>query len=72
MPIRQKAIGSKWVFKIKYLVDDSIKILKAHLVAQGFLQIHKIDYTKIFVLTIRQELLKIFLAIVTILGIMVL
>ena len=48
------------MFKVKYQPDGSIKRFKAYLVAQGFSQVHKIDYIEKFVLTIRQKLLKIF------------
>ena len=44
LPDNQKAISSKWVFKVKYNSDGSIKRYKARLVAQGFSQVHGIDY----------------------------
>lgn len=62
------AIGCKWVFKVKYNSDGSIEKYKARLVAQGFCQIHEIDYTETFAPTIRRESLRIFLAIDTMLG----
>ena len=36
LPSRQKIIGCKWVFKLKYYPDTSIKRYKARLVAQNF------------------------------------
>lgn len=63
-----KAIGCKWVFKVKYNPNGSIERYKARLVAQGFSQVHEIDYTKTFAPTIRRESLRIFLAIAAILG----
>ena len=68
LPYNQKAIGCKWVFKVKYNPNGSIKRYKARLVAQGFSQVHGIDYTKTFAPTIRHELLRIFLAIAATLG----
>ena len=53
---------------MKYQADGSIKRFKARLVAQGFSQMYRIDYTETFALTIRRESLKIFLAIATMLG----
>lgn len=57
------------MFKVKYNSDGSIEKYKAKLIIQKFFQVYKIDYTKIFTLTIRHESLKIFLAIATILEI---
>ena len=51
------------MFKVKYNFDGSIERYKARLVAQGFSQVHGIDYTETFLPTIRRESLKIFLAI---------
>lgn len=68
LPYNQKAIGYKRVFKIKYNPNSSIKRYKTRLVIQKFFQLHGIDYIKIFAPTIKYELLKIFLAITVILG----
>ena len=38
-------MGSKWVFRTKYLPDGSIKRLKACLVAKGYTQVLGLDYT---------------------------
>ena len=51
------------MFKVKHQADISIKRFKACLIAQGFSQVHEIDFIEIFPPSIRQELLKIFLAI---------
>ena len=33
----KKAVGSKWVFTLKYKLDRSLKRYKVRLVAQGFI-----------------------------------
>ena len=60
------------MFKVKYHLDDSIERYKGLLFTQGFLQMHGIDYTETFAPIIRQELLSIFLAIATLLGMIIL
>ena len=54
---------------MKYNSDGSIERNKTRLVAEIFSQIHEIDYTETFAPTIRCESLRIFLAIATMLGI---
>ena len=68
LPNNQKEIGYKWVFKVKYNLDGSIERYKARLVAQRFFQVHEIDYTETFSPTIRCKSLRIFLAIIAMLG----
>jgi hypothetical protein len=51
LPAGQKAIGSKWVFKIKRNADSSVEQFKACLVAQGFSQRPGVDFTETFVPT---------------------
>jgi hypothetical protein len=44
LPAGRKAIGSKWVFKIKRNADGSVDCYKACLVAQGFSQRPGVDF----------------------------
>ena len=53
---------------MKYNSDDLIKRYKVRIVAQGFYQVHGIDYTETFAPIIRRESLIIFLAIAIMLG----
>ncbi|GKB23181.1 putative RNA-directed DNA polymerase, partial [Tanacetum coccineum] len=48
LPVGRKAIGSKWVWKIKYKSDGEIERYKARLVASGFNQREGIDFDETF------------------------
>ncbi|RVW23158.1 Retrovirus-related Pol polyprotein from transposon TNT 1-94 [Vitis vinifera] len=63
LPLGKKAIGSKWVYKIKYNSDGSIKRCKVHLVILGNKQVEGIDYNETFVPTAKMVIVQLFLAI---------
>ncbi|CAJ2628272.1 unnamed protein product [Trifolium pratense] len=48
LPSDRKAIGCKWIFRVKENPDGSVNKLKARLVAKGFLQKAGFDFTEIF------------------------
>ncbi|KAH9651461.1 protein kinase domain-containing protein [Citrus sinensis] len=48
LPNGKKAIGSRWVYKIKYQSDGTIERYKARLVAKGYTQTEGIDYHATF------------------------
>ena len=41
-------VTSKWIYKIKHVVDGSLEKYKARFVARGFSQKEGIDYEEIF------------------------
>jgi len=48
LPPGRKAVGSWWVYSHKYDENGQIACHKAHLIAQGFMQIEGLDYTNTF------------------------
>ena len=48
LPIDQRAIDIKWIFKRKTDADSSVTTYKARIVAKGFRQVQSVDYDKSF------------------------
>ena len=63
LPVGRRAIGCKWVFKIKRRADCSIDRYKARLVAKGYSQLYGIDFTETFAPVVRFSSLRAILAI---------
>jgi transposase InsO family protein len=63
LPPGRKAIGSKWVFKIK--LDENGKIIrrKARLVAQGFSQKFGVDFDEVFAPVVRSSTFRLLISV---------
>ena len=62
LPKNQKAIGLKWVFKVKKDPDGNIVKHKARLVAKGYAQIQGVDFEEVFAPVARIETVRVLLA----------
>ena len=62
LPPGRKAVGSKWVFKIKVSADGSVERYKSRVVAQGYSQRHGQDYDETFSPVIRPECVRTIIA----------
>ena len=62
LPPKQKAIGLKWVFKIKKDPEGNVVKYKACLVAKGYTQRHGVDFDEVYAPVARIETVRVLLA----------
>ncbi|GJZ96499.1 retrotransposon protein, putative, ty1-copia subclass [Tanacetum coccineum] len=48
LPLNDKTVGSKWLFKKKADMDGAVHTYKAHFVAKGFIQTYGVNYEETF------------------------
>ena len=58
LPYGAKAIGLKWVFKLKRNADGTINKFKARLVAKGYVQQYGVDFDEVFAPVARLETIR--------------
>ncbi|WJX32793.1 hypothetical protein P8452_21078 [Trifolium repens] len=62
LPSDKKAIGVKWVYKVKQNPEGKVIKYKARLVAKGFLQKQGLDYDEVFSPVARHETIRLMIA----------
>ena len=62
LPANHKAIGLKWVFKVKKDPDGNITKYKARLVAKGYAQREGVDFEEVFAPVARMETVRLLIA----------
>ena len=67
-PEGKSVVTSKWIYKIKHVVDGSVEKYKAGFVARGFSQIEGVDYGETFTLVAKYTSIMAIISIVAEMG----
>ncbi len=62
LPKDKKAIGCKWVYKVKHNADESMSKYKVRLVAKGYAQIYGTDYEETYSLVAKMTTVRAIIA----------
>ena len=65
LPSNHKAIGVKWVYKIKRTAEGEVSRYKARLIAKGYKQKFSIDYEEVFALVARLDTVRLLITLAT-------
>jgi hypothetical protein len=67
-PEGKSVVTSRWLYKIKYVVDGNIENFKAQFVALGFSRVEGVDYDDTFTLVARYTSIKAMISIASEMG----
>ena len=68
IPTRKSVVTSRWLYKIKHVVDGSIEKYKARFVARGFTQMEGINYDETFAPVARYTTIRTIISLAAVFG----